>query len=197
MREMGFKKGRIVETIVTTYNRDGSPNAAPMGVYAWRRRILVLKVHSRSDTCANILRTGGCVVNLVYDPFLFIRSALAPKGEPEVKEEETGKAETVYAPFLRESHAYLEAGVLGFSRYTKRDAHGTSQVYVVKCRVQRRVVLRSCPVGLNRGIAAAIEIAIKLSRGRKDGVEEHMRVMRRTLNAAEYSEIASFLDQHL
>ena len=30
--DLGFSKGTIVETIVSTYNRDGKPNAAPMGV---------------------------------------------------------------------------------------------------------------------------------------------------------------------
>lgn len=196
MEELGFKRGRIVEAIVTTYNRDGSPNAAPMGVYSSTRGGLVLKIHRRSDTCSNILRTMGCVVNLVYDPLLFLRSALAAKGEPEVTEEDTEKAKTVNAPFLKDSHAYLEVGVLGFSRYTKRDAYGESEVYMFKCRARRTVVLRAHPIGLNRGVAAAIELAIKLSRGSRE-IGEHLRIMRRTLSAREYAEIVSYLDQRL
>ena len=32
LTDLGFSKGIIFETIVSTYNLDGSPNAAPMGV---------------------------------------------------------------------------------------------------------------------------------------------------------------------
>ena len=32
LTDLGFSKGMIFETIVSTYNPDGTPNAAPMGV---------------------------------------------------------------------------------------------------------------------------------------------------------------------
>lgn len=195
--QMGFKKGRIVEAIVTTYSEDGTPNAAPMGVYGVDEKTLILKVHKNSDTCSNILRTKGCVINMVYDPLLFLRSALAARGEPEIQAEDTDKAETVEAPFLKDSHAYIEAKLLGHRSYRKRDSYGESEVYVLKFSVQKSAVLRACPVGLNRGIAAAIELAIKLSRNEKSGLKEQMRIIRRTLSAAEYKEIASFVDQRL
>ncbi len=193
--QMGFKKGRIVEAVVTTYNEDAAPNAAPVGIYGIDEKTLVLKVHKESDTCANILRTKGCVINIVYDPLMFLRSALTARGEPEIRQADVEKAEKVDAPFLRDSNAYIEARVLGYRNYLKRDRYGESEVYVFKCGVLKIVILKAYPVGLNRGVAAAIELAIKLSRGDKKGLDEHIRIMRRTLSASEYREIASFLEQ--
>jgi hypothetical protein len=196
IRRLGFKKGRIVEAVVTTYNRDTTPNAAPMGVFS-ADKTLVLKVHKSSDTCGNILRTGGCVVNLVYDPLLFLKSALTAKGEPEVQLEDTGEAETVYAPFLKNSHAYLESKLLGTRRYLKRDRYGASEVFMFRFGVMKIEVLKKYPVGFNRGLAAAIELAINLSRGKKEGWEEQVRIMKRVLSTKEYREIISFLKQQL
>lgn len=198
---MGFKKGNIIETIVTTYNKDGSPNAAPMGVYATGKKSVIIKVYTDSDTYSNIVRNRGCVVNLVYDPLLFLRTTLLGRGkgeeEPEVNSSETGRARRVKAPFLKGSHAYLEAALRGQREYVKVDEYKLSEVSIVRCSIVRVVVKRKHPVGFNRGLAAAVELAIKLSRGQKEGLEKEMNIIQRTLNAEEYEKISAFLKPYL
>lgn len=199
--KLGFKKDSIIETIVTTYNKDGSPNAAPMGVSAAGRKSVIIRVHTDTDTYSNIVRNKGCVVNLVYDPLLFLRTALTGGGrggeEPEIEASEIGKARRVKAPFLKKAHAYFEASLRSQRKYLKVDEYEPSEVSVLKCGVMRVVVKRRHPVGFNRGLAAAVELAIKLSRGRREDAEEQLKIIRRTLGLEEYEKISAFLRPYL
>lgn len=195
--KLGFKKGSIVETIVTTYNEDRSPNAAPMGVYASREEEILLKVHLGCDTYSNILRNKGCVVNLIFDPLLFLRTTLLGRGkggaEPELKESEVGKARTVDAPFIKSSHAYLEAQLKSHRAHRKTDDHRVSRVSRIRCAVARVSVQKEHPIGFNRGLGAAVELAIKLSRNQKEGCEEYLGIMKRTMAKKDYDKIHAFL----
>ena len=50
--------------LVSSTNPDGSPNLAPMSSAWWLGKSCLLGFGSRSQTPANILRTGECVLNL-------------------------------------------------------------------------------------------------------------------------------------
>ena len=50
--------------LVSSLNEDGSPNLAPMSSAWWLGRSCMLGFGARSQTPANILRTGECVLNL-------------------------------------------------------------------------------------------------------------------------------------
>jgi flavin reductase (DIM6/NTAB) family NADH-FMN oxidoreductase RutF len=50
--------------LVSSTNPDGSPNLAPMSSAWWLGRSCLLGFGARSQTPANILRTGECVLNL-------------------------------------------------------------------------------------------------------------------------------------
>jgi flavin reductase (DIM6/NTAB) family NADH-FMN oxidoreductase RutF len=50
--------------LVSTLNEDGSPNLAPMSSAWWLGRSCLLGFGARSQTPANLLREGECVLNL-------------------------------------------------------------------------------------------------------------------------------------
>jgi flavin reductase (DIM6/NTAB) family NADH-FMN oxidoreductase RutF len=50
--------------LVSTLNPDGSPNLAPMSSAWWLGRSCMLGFGARSQTPANLVRTGECVLNL-------------------------------------------------------------------------------------------------------------------------------------
>lgn len=50
--------------LVSTVNEDGSPNLAPMSSAWWLGRSCLLGFGARSQTPANLLRQGECVLNL-------------------------------------------------------------------------------------------------------------------------------------
>ena len=53
--------------LVSSLNEDGSPNLAPMSSAWWLGRSCMLGFGARSQTPANIRRTGECVLNLPSD----------------------------------------------------------------------------------------------------------------------------------
>lgn len=197
LEEMGFRQGRAVECIVTTYNVDRSPNAAPMGI---RRdsRGLILRAHSESDTCRNLLDRHACVINLVFDPLLFLRTALSGRGEgadsPEVDEREVKKAKKVDAPYLTAANAFIEAEGDFLEEEVGRDEIGEKRVSIFRLKAKGIVVTRPFPIAPNRGLSAAIELAIALSRGKKGEVNRWLEVMKRTMDEEEYLKIKRFLE---
>ena len=50
--------------LITTLNPDGTPNIAPMSSAWWLNHSCMLGMSTRSQTVANIGRTGRCVLNL-------------------------------------------------------------------------------------------------------------------------------------
>jgi hypothetical protein len=191
LKKLGFKKGSVVECIVTTRNSDGSPNAAPMGVYTLSDARVAMKLHSGSDTLANLLREGCAVLNITYDALLFIKSALL-KHAPEVGSSEVLPSK-LGAPYLKDAHAYAAVEVEAARSYSLSDSLGESRISVVRCAVGEVKVLRPFPQAPCRGFFAAVELAIDLSRGRREREEQLKRIMRRTLPAREYREVEDFL----
>ncbi len=74
LSDLGFSKGIIAETIVSTYNFDGKPNAAPMGVYMEDEQNLTINLFTSSITYKNIKTNGCAVVNLTNDIEAFYKT---------------------------------------------------------------------------------------------------------------------------
>ncbi|MFQ5815042.1 MAG: DUF447 domain-containing protein [Candidatus Hydrothermarchaeaceae archaeon] len=197
LSELGIVEGGIAECIVTTYNEDGSPNAAPMGITASGENEVTMQLHTDNDTYSNLIRNGGCAINIVHDPLVFLRATLMGGGkggaEPEVAREEVSRCGSVDAPYLKDASAHLEALLGEHYEFVKEDRHGRSSVSRVKCEILAANVKTRHPVALNRGLNAAIELAIHLSRGEKEGIEEYLGVMKKTLPRQQYDNIMSFL----
>jgi len=78
LRRLGFRRGWIYETVVTTQCRDGSTHPAPMGVWTSDFRSIKLRVYKKSATLKNIERSGFFTVNLP-DSVKTFHDALYPK----------------------------------------------------------------------------------------------------------------------
>lgn len=196
--KLGFSREGIAEAIVTTYNEDGSPNAAPMGVLSDGRQKVVLKVGRETDTRENILRGGFFVVNVASDPLLFLRTALTGwrRAGEEVEVPEVRPSD-VEAPFLRDADAYLEVELRKFRNYTREDELGRRRLTLVEGEVTGVRVLKALPRALNRGTCAVIELAVELSRGRSENMQEYLATAKKCLPQAEYRNIRSFIHRHL
>jgi hypothetical protein len=196
IEDLGFRRGRIAECLVTTYHPDGTPNAAPMGIRTLANGDLEMRVHRDTDTHSNLRERRACAVNLVYDPYLLLRAALtgrgAGSGEREVAEGETEKSSSVDAPYLRSARAVLEVEVVELDE-SSRDPQEKWGFSRVRGRVKKIRVLNPLPSAPNRGFHAAIELAIDLSRGKRERWEEHLTVMRKTLEPREMKRIEAFL----
>jgi len=112
LEKLGFFKDTIMETIVSTYDERGRPNAAPMGVIAIEPRKILIRPHVSSSTYRNLMANRCAVVNVTSDPVMFFYTAF--------KEANIGgsapldwfeKAKTVNAPRLKSADAIIEVSV--------------------------------------------------------------------------------------
>lgn len=99
----------IAETIISTYNKDGTPNAAPMGAIMEDPSHIVINFFNSSSTLQNIKAKKSAVANLTNDIDLFYKATFK-EANPNSKlpEELFGKAKLVNAPKLSSADAMVE-----------------------------------------------------------------------------------------
>lgn len=195
LNSIGFFEDCLVECIVTTYNKGRTPNSAPMGL----KRVsgtenLRLIVHRGTDTCENLLRNKACAVNIIFDPLLFLLSATRGHGKQgkEIETENVKKAKHVNAPYLAGANAYVEAEVKELKKSERADKYGRASMIEFILAPKNIKILKPFPTALNRGLFAAIEIAIALSRKRKTGIKKNLEIIRKT-RSKEYEQINEYV----
>src|SRR5208283_3118058 len=102
----------IAECIVSTYNMDGKPNAAPMGVIMKDEQHLIINLFNSSTTCSNIKANGYAIINLTSNIEVFYKTAFK-EANPDGKlpQEWFKKAKAVNAPKLRFADATIDVSV--------------------------------------------------------------------------------------
>ncbi|MFQ5974724.1 MAG: DUF447 domain-containing protein [Candidatus Hydrothermarchaeales archaeon] len=200
MEKLGFKEGAISECIVTTFNEDHTPNAAPIGVFLKDRKVN-MKIHTFSDTYRNLIKKKCCILNIVYDPYLFLKTAITGQGkgkeEQDIETKQVSEAKYIEAPYLSDTNAYIELKLLSHEEGETHDRHGKAKVSFISCEVVSINVLKEYPMAINRGLFAAIELAILLSRGEKKGAKRYLQIIKKTLANEEYNRIEKLLEGRL
>ena len=149
---LGFSRGCIVETIVTTRDHGDLLNAAPMGVTRKGPDILEIKPFKSSVTHRNLLMSRDACVNITGDPELFVTTAFKHE-----------KLDGFKPPFidenltLRDADACILVDIL--------EGHDLSEdrgCFV--CKAHTINVRRPLPRVFSRGRAAAIEAVIHATR---------------------------------
>lgn len=193
LEKLGFENEKICECIVATLNRDLTPNAAPMGI-KMEDGLLIIKAHENTDTCINLLERKKCSINIVYDALLFLICAVKGKGkqskEPELEEDffdyEAG------IPVLKNSLAYIIARAVDFRKIISEDSIGKKVIYKFMLKPEAIKLSHALPQAPNRAFFAAIEMAIEISRGRKENIEKNLEIIRKT-SKREYEKIKKYM----
>ncbi len=113
LKDIGFNKDAIAETIVTTFDTNGQPNGAPMGIIAEENEQLRIRPFLSSLTYKNLQKAKCAVVNVTSNPELFYLTAIKeanPHGK--LPGDMFERANTVDAPRLRGADAFIEVKVL-------------------------------------------------------------------------------------
>lgn len=112
LSDLGFVKGEISETIVSTYNAKGEPNAAPMGTTMVGENQLAVNIFNSTKTFQNLQTSRCCVVNVTSNIDIFYRTAFKEANQGgHLPLEWFQKAQAVNAPKLRMSDAAVEGSV--------------------------------------------------------------------------------------
>jgi hypothetical protein len=158
LADLGFSKGVITETIVSTYNMDGQPNAAPMGVTMENAQRIAIRPYTSTLTYMNLQLKRCAVINVTANPELYYRTAFKeanPKGK--MPQEWLEKAETVDAPKLRMADAQIEVSVADISAFDAERAKVLCQVKLIKAP-------KVLPTVYCRASSATIEAVIHATR---------------------------------
>jgi hypothetical protein len=156
--DLGFSKGIIFETIVTTFDAEGNPNAAPMGVILEDEQTLGLNIFNSSLTSYNLKTSGCAVINLTSDIAIFYRSTFKeanPDGKLPLDWFE--KAESVNAPKLRWADATVDVSV------TRIQLAGLDMVKL-QCKIEKVSATKHYPEPICRAMALTLEAIIHATR---------------------------------
>jgi hypothetical protein len=158
LTDLGFLKGIIAECIVSTYNINGKPDAAPMGVIMEDEQHLIVNLFNSSTTCSNIKANRCAVVNLTSNIEVFYKTAFK-EANPDGKlpQEWFEQAKAVNAPKLRFADATIDVSV------TDMTSIGTLKTRVV-CNVELVQATRKFPQVHCRAMDATLEAIIHATR---------------------------------
>jgi hypothetical protein len=205
--DLGFLKDTIGETVVSTYDADGQPNAAPMGVVIESNERLLIRPYISSLTYRNLQAKRCAVVNLTSNPELFYLTAFKEANpDRKLSSELFEKAETVDAPRLRAADSTVEVSV------DETRSFDSERVEFL-CNVQLVTASKALPKVYCRAQFATIEAIIHATRikpfrrGDKQEQEHAFRLMElveicsdvveRTAPNSRYSEIMADLTQRI
>lgn len=158
LTDLGFSKGIIAETIVSTYNNDGKPNAAPMGTIMDDEKHLTFSIFNSLSTCINLRANRCAVVNLTNDIEVFYKTAFKeanPSGR--LPEEWFEKAETVNAPRLRLADATIDVSINNLIPISSEKTKAICTVMLVS-------VTKKYPQVYCRAMSANVEAIIHATR---------------------------------
>jgi uncharacterized protein len=158
LADLGFLKNTIFEVIVSTYNMNGTPNAAPMGAELQKSKTLSLKIFNSSQTSIN-LRTNKCgVINLTNNVEFFYKAALKEvnsDGKP--PQDWFEKAGTINAPKLRLADATIEVTVADVEPIR-------AEKNLFSCNIERINVGKVLPQVYCRAMPATLEAILLATR---------------------------------
>ncbi len=205
--DLGFLKGTIGETIVSTYDADGQPTAAPMGIVMENNEQVIIRPFISSLTYKNIQTKKCAVVNVTSNPELFYLTAFKeanPDGKlpPDLFQ----KAETVDAPRLREADATVEVSVAETASFSTERAEFLCNVKLVEASKKPPKVYCRAQFATIEAIIHATRVKPFL-RGDKQEQEHAFRllelieicqdIVNRTAPNSRYSEIMADLTQRI
>jgi len=156
--DLGYVKGLIFETIVSTFNEHGQPNAAPMGTIMENESQIIIKLYNTSLTHSNLQASKCAVINITSNIDLFYKTAFKennPKGK--LPTNWFDKAETVNAPKLKTSEATIEVAVADMKPI---DAEKTAAI----CNVKHIEATKNLPQAYCRAFPATVEAIIHATR---------------------------------
>jgi hypothetical protein len=152
-----MKKGLLYETIITTKNSDGIPNAAPIGVTCKNKSEIVLYLFEGTHTLQNIKSEGRFIVNILKDPVIFVESTVGELSPDNFKMHGNDF-------YIEKTDAFFSAVITKSKEVEKKDHIGKSKLTVITADVNEIIIKNKGVEPINRAIFAIIESLVYLSR---------------------------------
>jgi hypothetical protein len=198
LTDLGFKKGVCCETIVSTYNPDGTSNAAPMGLKLLGEQHLSMSIFNTSLTCRNLKEKKCAIVNLTSDIEVFYKSTFKEANHNgKVPADWFVKADVVEAPKLRSADAVVEVSVTHLEHDGKERTRFSCKVERITTDAQfPQVYCRAMPLTLEAIThATRVKAFINLPEKQKEAselietIQNHAYVVGRVAPNSEYTAV--------
>jgi len=158
LAELGFCKGEIYETIITTFNQDQTPNAAPMGITVQNEQQIILRIFNTSQTLKNLINTKSATINLTSNIDIFYKTAIKEaNSNGKLPKEWFVQAETADAPKLANADATIETTLVNITPLDPQKTQAT-------CNVKQINAQKTYPQTYCRAKSAVIEAIIHTTR---------------------------------
>ena len=157
LESLGMEKGLLYETIITTQNEKGIPNAAPIGVICKNKSEIVLNLFEGTHTLKNIKANSKFVVNISKDPLILVGCTTGDLSSDYFKKD---KDEF----YIKNTDAFFTASVTSIKEIQKEDNISKSKMTIIKANVDKIVIKKECAEPLNRAIFAIIESLVYSTR---------------------------------
>jgi uncharacterized protein len=154
LADLGFRQNNIYETIVCTFNPNGTPNAAPMGATLQNPQQINLTVYNSASTLKNLQNTSSATINLTGDIDVFYQTALKDEPLPTSWFE---KSEAVNAPKLKTADASISLQINNFVSVDSLRTKVTGEVKQIDAS-------KALPQAYCRAAPAVIEAIIHATR---------------------------------
>ena len=158
LTDLGFTKAEIFETILSTFNPDGTADAAPMGVTMQNSQTISLNLYNSSQTSRNLKANTCAVINLTSDIEVFYKTTFKeanPNGK--LPQEWFEKEEAVNAPKLRSADATVAVTIV------KIEPNGAEKTKF-SCNIQRIDTSKVYPQVYCRAMSATLEAILHATR---------------------------------
>jgi hypothetical protein len=145
--------GETYEILLSTYDNDHSPNAAPMGIRFLSYERIHIRLFKGSRTLQNMLARRCAAANLTNDDILFYR--LTFKG-PDLNSNLFTKARLVNAPILKSADGHIEMELVKTTQH--------KDVVLAELRIKRSNLRHVVAPFYSRAAHALVESTIHATR---------------------------------
>ncbi|GBC75692.1 hypothetical protein HRbin06_01012 [archaeon HR06] len=168
LKNFGFYEGGIFESILSTYNLDGTPNAAPMGVSLEKDHIIV-RPFKRTRTFKNLKNFKCCVINFLDQVEFFYYTVYKDKALPENWFE---RAKRVNAPKLTMANLWIETEVKDMEDITEDRAKFLLDIKDIDFKWLKPKVYQRSHHALMESIIHSTRVKVYLKKKDYDKVKE-------------------------
>ena len=157
LESLGMEKGLLYETIITTHNSAGVPNAAPIGVVCKNKNEIMLNLFEGTHTLKNIEANSKFVVNILKDPLIFVGCTTGDLSLDNFKKHSDDF-------YIKNTDAFFIANVTSIKEVEKEDNIRKSKMSIIKASVEEIIIKKERVEPLNRAIFAILESLVYLTR---------------------------------
>jgi hypothetical protein len=150
------EKNTIYEIILSTYNQQNEPHAAPMGIILNDKNQIHLNFYEGATSCKNLESTKQGVINFSWDPCLFVDCTFFnDQLAPDIFQ----KAPRINAPFLKPCKGNYWTFIVKEKRIDK-----TNNKIRFICEIQSEKTIDLSPRVYTRAFSSLLEILIHSTR---------------------------------